>query len=143
MQTRFLSAAWPTKRLTDCIATFCGYVAWIPFYSQRPARVDGAVLAPEAFVLRFFGEGGDDRLLLVNSGPICISPGSQPLLAPPAEKSWKVLWSSESIVYGGSGTPPMDAEGAWTIVGQAAIVMSRGGPLNTTAETLCGLHWRW
>jgi maltooligosyltrehalose trehalohydrolase len=95
------------------------------FQSQRPAKVDGAVLGPEAFVLRFFGEGGDDRLLLVNFGAdLHLAPAPEPLLAPPAEKSWKVLWSSESIVYGGSGTPPMDAEGAWTIVGQAAIVMA-------------------
>jgi maltooligosyltrehalose trehalohydrolase len=95
------------------------------FRSQRPAKVDGAVLGLEAFVLRFFGEGGDDRLLLVNFGAdLHLTPAPEPLLAPPAEKLWKVLWSSESIVYGGSGTPPMDAEGAWTIVGQAAIVMA-------------------
>ena len=30
--------------------------------------MDGAVLGAEAFVLRFFGEDGDDRLLLVNLG---------------------------------------------------------------------------
>ena len=38
------------------------------FRAQKPRGVDGAVLAPEAFVLRFFGDGGDDRLLLVNLG---------------------------------------------------------------------------
>ena len=39
------------------------------FSAQRPGGLDGAVLAPEAFVLRYFGEHGDDRLLVVNLGP--------------------------------------------------------------------------
>ena len=38
------------------------------FASQRSDRLHGAVLAAEAFVLRYFGEAGDDRLLLVNLG---------------------------------------------------------------------------
>src|SRR6185436_15094289 len=38
------------------------------FAAQKPHRLDGAVLAEECFVLRFFGENGDDRLLIVNYG---------------------------------------------------------------------------
>ena len=38
------------------------------FSLQRPGGVDGAVLGVEAFVLRYFGDGGDDRLLVVNLG---------------------------------------------------------------------------
>ena len=53
------------------------------FRDRRPGRVDGAVLGPWAFVLRYSGEGGDDRLLIVNLGPEhLLSPASEPLLAP-------------------------------------------------------------
>ena len=61
------------------------------FRAQRPHGVDGAVLGPEAFVLRFFGErgterdGGADRLLVVNLGvDLALDPAPEPLLAPPA-----------------------------------------------------------
>jgi maltooligosyltrehalose trehalohydrolase len=32
------------------------------FRAQRYRGLDGAVLGPDAFVLRFFGENGDNRL---------------------------------------------------------------------------------
>ncbi len=52
--------------------------------AQKRRGVDGAVLAPEAFLLRFFGEKGDDRLLLVNLGrDLHLDPAPEPLLAPP------------------------------------------------------------
>src|SRR5262249_19239688 len=58
------------------------------FRSPQPRGVDGAVLGPEAFVLRFFehpgGTGGQDRLLLVNLGrDLKLEPAPEPLLAPP------------------------------------------------------------
>src|SRR5205814_2254671 len=47
------------------------------FAAQERRRLDGAVLADECFVLRFFGEDGDDRLLIVNYGhdlkPSCLA----------------------------------------------------------------------
>src|SRR5262249_31133042 len=53
------------------------------FSAQRaggPNRVDGAVLGGEAFVLRFFGEDDDDRLLLVNFGAdLHLPPAPEPL----------------------------------------------------------------
>src|SRR5258705_197680 len=36
------------------------------FSAQRADRVQGSVLGPEALVLRYFGDMGDDRLLLIN-----------------------------------------------------------------------------
>jgi maltooligosyltrehalose trehalohydrolase len=96
----------------------------VVFRAQRARGVDGAVLGPEAFVLRFFGDGGDDRLLLVNLGPdLSFSPVTEPLLAPPADTAWEVLWSSEDPRYGGSGTPPLDTEEGWRIPGHAAVAM--------------------
>jgi maltooligosyltrehalose trehalohydrolase len=94
------------------------------FRRKRRGEVDGAVLGPEAFVLRFFGEENDDRLLLVNFGiDLQLNPAPEPLLAPPIGRLWKMFWSSEDPAYGGSGTYPPETENNWRIQGQAAIVM--------------------
>jgi maltooligosyltrehalose trehalohydrolase len=96
------------------------------FRAQRPRGVDGAVLGPEAFVLRFFGDDSlGDRLLLVNFGPdLHLDPAPEPLLAPPEGALWAILWSSESPRYGGCGTPPLDTEDNWRLPGHAAVVMA-------------------
>src|SRR5205085_6398077 len=68
------------------------------FRAQKADALDGAVLGPEAFVLRFFGERGDDRLLFVNSGPdIHRDSFPEPLIAPPEGRNWRLLWSSEEM----------------------------------------------
>ncbi len=60
-------------------------------HGSAQRAVDGAVLAHEAFVLRYFGDGGDDRLLIVNFGrELELSPVPEPLLAPPHERAWKL-----------------------------------------------------
>lgn len=92
--------------------------------SQRPGGVDGAVLSPHAFVLRFFAENGHDRLLVVNLGrDLHFDPAPEPLLAPPETMRWVTLWSSEDPCYGGSGTPPLETEDNWHIPGEAAVVL--------------------
>lgn len=91
----------------------------------RPRAVDGSVLSESALLLRFLAEDGDDRLLFVNFGRdthLHIAP--EPLLAPPAGKTWQVIWSSEDPRYGGAGTPPMEREDGWHILGEAAVVMA-------------------
>jgi maltooligosyltrehalose trehalohydrolase len=116
------------------------------FRAQRAGAVDGAVLSDSAFVLRFFGEDGDDRLLVVNLGrALHLDPAPEPLLAPPAEKRWQTLWSSEHPKYGGLGTPPLDAPEIdraiptgnparerpadnWRIPGECAVVLSPAAP---------------
>ncbi len=95
------------------------------FSAQRPGSVDGAVLGAEAFVLRFLGNDGDDRLLIVNFGvELSYSPMPEPLLAPPAGRRWRLLWSSEDIAYGGSGTPAPCEEAAYRIPAHAALVLT-------------------
>jgi maltooligosyltrehalose trehalohydrolase len=87
-------------------------------------RVDGAVLGPQAFLLRFFGERSNDRLLLVNLGSdLHLEPAPEPLLAPPANAPWELLWSSEHPRYDGSGTPPLDPDGDWRLPGEAALLL--------------------
>ncbi len=94
------------------------------FRAQRQGSVDGAVLGHEAFVLRFFGDGGDDRLLLVNLGrDLELDPAPEPLLAPPEGMGWRTLWSSEDPAYGGAGTGPLETGNGWRLPGHAAVVM--------------------
>jgi maltooligosyltrehalose trehalohydrolase len=94
------------------------------FHAQRPSGVDGAVLGQAAFVLRFFGDRCDDRLLIVNFGrDLRLDPAPEPLLAPPGESVWEVLWSSEDPDYGGDGTLSFDTEENWKIPGEAAVAL--------------------
>jgi maltooligosyltrehalose trehalohydrolase len=94
------------------------------FRSPRGRSVDGAVLGPEAFVLRYFGDGGDDRLVIVNlDRDLKLEPAPEPLLAPPFGKEWSILWSSESPRYGGCGIGPLETELGWRIHGRATVVL--------------------
>jgi maltooligosyltrehalose trehalohydrolase len=95
------------------------------FSAPKPGGVDGAVLGPEAFVLRFFGEQGDDRLLIVNLGiDLRLDSLPEPLLAPVVGSEWKLKWSSEDPRYGGGGTPCIETEAGWRVPGHAAVVLA-------------------
>jgi maltooligosyltrehalose trehalohydrolase len=95
------------------------------FAAQRPQGVDGAVLGPEAFLLRYFGADGDDRLLLVNLGKDQrLGPAPEPLFAPRLHRAWTVLWSSADPRYGGLGTPPLPGEDGWLLPGESAVVLA-------------------
>jgi maltooligosyltrehalose trehalohydrolase len=91
---------------------------------QRIRGVDGAVLGPRSFVLRYFSEGNDDRLLLVNFGEAqLLEPMPEPLLAPPVGFEWAALWSSESERYGGPGAVALPTQDSWTLPAEAAVVL--------------------
>jgi len=99
---------------------------------RRPGGCDGAVLGDEAFCLRFFGGDKGDRLLVVNFGAdLRLGVVPEPLLAPPADGSWQMLWSSEDVRYGGCGTAPLDTELSWLLPGETAVLL---GPGPTPAE---------
>ncbi|HYD51929.1 MAG TPA: malto-oligosyltrehalose trehalohydrolase [Gemmatimonadaceae bacterium] len=110
------------------------------FANAEGGRVDGAVLAPHAFVLRWFGADGD-RLLVVNLGQsLHLDPAPEPLLAPPEGMRWAVRWSSQQLEYGGLGTLPPDAPETdraipgrpdnprpwenWRVQGETALVLA-------------------
>jgi maltooligosyltrehalose trehalohydrolase len=95
-------------------------------------RPDGAVIASDAFVLRYFGGSDGDRLLIVNLGStLDLSPMPEPLLAPPPASRWRVDWSSESPRYGGNGTPPLRPHARMHIAGESAVLL-RSEPGNPT-----------
>ena len=96
-----------------------------PVLSAIPTcLVDGAVLSAGAFVLRYFGPGGDDRLLVVNIGADAhLDPAPEPLLAPPEETSWRMIFSTEAPDYGGAGAGAYEEEGLnWMIPGHSTAL---------------------
>jgi maltooligosyltrehalose trehalohydrolase len=95
------------------------------FDSLARRGLDGAVLGPDAFVLRYFVDPAVDRLLIVNFGrEIRLREAPEPLLAPPENAEWSMLWSSEDGRYGGSGHAPLESEKGWHIPGEAAVLLS-------------------
>ena len=105
------------------------------FRAQRRGGVDGAVLSDNAFVLRFFGEDGDDRLLVINFGiDLHLNPAPEPLLGPPESRQWDILWTSEDPRYGGMGTPPLDTVENWLIPGRTAVVMHPIDPAEEASD---------
>ena len=93
------------------------------FRVPRPRGLDGAVLGPQALMLRFFGDHSQDRLLLVNLGrDLSLRPAPEPLLAPPENHRWQLAWSSEHPRYGGCGTAWITGEKTWCLPAEAALV---------------------
>jgi maltooligosyltrehalose trehalohydrolase len=87
-------------------------------------RVDGAVLSPDAFVLRYDGKGAADRLLIVNLGAdLDLSPVPEPMLAPPDGTRWALRWTSNAAAYGGPGRTPLKDQPVWRIPGEAACLL--------------------
>lgn len=97
-----------------------------PLFSRQDRQLDGEILGPEAFCLRFFSEGyRDDRLLIVNLGVELYLPVlPTPLLAPPEDMRWSVQWSTENPCYGGNGAASLEQEDCqWILPGHAAVVL--------------------
>jgi maltooligosyltrehalose trehalohydrolase len=93
------------------------------FRAQRADWIHGAVLSPDAFVLRFFGDQSGDRLLIINLGrTLHFEPCREPLLAPPREGQWEIIWCSEDPKYRGPGCPPVRQPDGWLIPGHCAVV---------------------
>lgn len=99
-----------------------------PVLSGRDLQgVDGAVLGESSFLIRFFSRDELDRVLIVNLGrEHRLYPQPEPLLASPAGKKWRGLWSSENPKYG--ATCYFDGiaheEEAWTLPGFTAFVLA-------------------
>lgn len=95
--------------------------------AQARDRVDGAVIGSQAFILRYFGAGDDDRLLVINFGAdLRYRPAPEPLIAPSPRGPWTLMWSSDNPRYGGPGImTPLTDEG-WNIPGMSATFYATG-----------------
>ena len=95
----------------------------------RQCALDGAVLSPFCFVIRFFSAGhADDRILVVNLGrDLRRSSIAEPLLAPPAGGDWTIAWCSEDPTYGGGGVPEiLGGDGHWMVPAESAVLLEPG-----------------
>lgn len=103
---------------------------------QDRHAVDGAVIGPHAFVLRYFGGDDDDRLLVINFGAdLRYRPAPEPLMAPSPRGSWTLAWSSDDPRYGGPGIiAPLTDEG-WTIPGMSASLYATATALSPPRRT--------
>jgi maltooligosyltrehalose trehalohydrolase len=93
--------------------------------SQRPGGVGATVLGAAALVVRFRGDEGADRLMLVNLGPdLVLRVVPVPDLAPPPGRRWVLVWSSEDPRYGGGGHGPIESDRGWLVPGRAAVALA-------------------
>ncbi len=95
------------------------------FRAQDASALDGAVLGPELFMLRYTSRSPEDeRLLVVNFGPDVEAPSfAEPLVAAPDGYTWQIRWSSAEPEYGGYGTPSVVTDGGWRVPAHAAVVL--------------------
>ena len=98
-----------------------------PVLARVPERgqIDGAVLGQSALLLRYFGPGNDDRLLVVNLGnDLALRPAPEPLLAPPSGRRWQAILSTEEPQYGGAGAAAVDTEQeGWYLPSYSATIL--------------------
>ena len=94
------------------------------FRLQSSGGIDGAVLGPASFVLRYFSEKKDDRLLIVNFGERQIlKPAGEPLLAPPFGFRWETLWTSDAPRYGGADSMALATEEQWLLPTESTVAL--------------------
>jgi maltooligosyltrehalose trehalohydrolase len=96
---------------------------------QSRTELDGAALGRDVLVLRYFGGGHGDRLLVVNFGvDVVLTPCPEPLLAPPRGADWRLLFCTDDARYGGPGIVPAYRDGVWRIPsGSAQLFTSTPG----------------
>ena len=94
------------------------------FARQDAASVDGAVLGERALALRYRDEDACDRLLVVNFGAdLRLEVLPEPLLAPPAGSSWRLMLSTDALAYGGRGAVHPELTDGWLISAHSAAVL--------------------
>jgi maltooligosyltrehalose trehalohydrolase len=97
--------------------------------NPKPGGLDGAVLAEHAFVLRYFKADESDWLLIVNLGAdLRLTPAPEPLLAPPIDRHWTLLFSTEDPKYGGNGSYSPETDEGWVVAGEAAVLLTSAPP---------------
>jgi maltooligosyltrehalose trehalohydrolase len=106
------------------------------FADTERFEVDGTVLTPHAFALRFSAidrgpghDGSADRLLVVNLGiETLLDILPDPLLSPYPGRTWCTIWSSEEPAYGGAGAPDLVQPDGWRLPPECALVLAPERP---------------
>jgi maltooligosyltrehalose trehalohydrolase len=95
---------------------------------RRDDLSDGIVLGDSAFAFRLSDGARAERLILVNLGrELAFRQSPDPLLAPPEGGGWRLIWSSESVRYGGGGIAPVEPNRAFRLPGSIALVFASSG----------------
>ncbi|HZZ28816.1 MAG TPA: malto-oligosyltrehalose trehalohydrolase [Pirellulales bacterium] len=98
------------------------------FCRQQADALDTAILSTDCFLIRYFGGDGDDRVIIINFGQkLNYFPIAEPLLAPPADRRWQLLWNSNAPRYGGAGAVTQETEAGWSIEGESTTVFQAVG----------------
>lgn len=98
---------------------------------QDRFSIAGAVLDALAFVIRYYGKDGNDRLLLINLGKdFEYNPVPEPILAPSRKGPWELVWSSDDPSYGGPGmlSPHTHQSKGWRLPAQSAYLLKSVAP---------------
>ncbi|MEO8875179.1 MAG: malto-oligosyltrehalose trehalohydrolase [Polyangiaceae bacterium] len=105
---------------------------------RNSSRFDGAVLSLDSFCMRWMNPSGTDLLAVVNLGEDQGIFLSDPLLAPPEDCDWRVVWNSEDLAWGGSGaTRPEDSAGRWRLTSESMVLLeSRRSTESLTKELI-------
>ncbi len=94
------------------------------FQNMQTIRMDGAVLGADSFLIRYFGDNHNDRLILINFGiDQQLIPAPEPLLVAGDDFKWIILLSTHSVEYGGEGIVPL-ATSTWEIPGHTALILA-------------------
>ena len=56
---------------------------------------------------------------------------ADPLLAPPVDSQWLVIWSSEDLAYGGGGRRAIDFQKRWTLGADTALLLAPAEEIST------------
>lgn len=102
-----------------------------PVFSSQQTHIEATVFNEHAFCVRFFGPRAQERLLLVNfSIDLELSPAPYPLIAPPFQSKWEILFSTEAYKYGGLGIIPFLDMPVWVLTGHSAVLLKNTELLN-------------
>ena len=94
------------------------------FRKQDTALLETAVLSADCLVVRYLDSARQDRLVIANFGrDLRMVPIPEPLLAPPREYKWAILWNSNQRKYGGPGITAVEQEAGWSLPGEATVVL--------------------
>jgi maltooligosyltrehalose trehalohydrolase len=94
------------------------------FRRQTADRLDTAILSPDCLAIRYFDDAKQDRLVIVNFGQkLNYSPIVAPLLAPPADCQWELMWNSNLQKYDGPGTATAESDVGWSVESESTVVL--------------------